>query len=148
MTLTEARDSVSTVAVVDHEIMSGSVDGRLRTYDIRMGMVYADLIGRMFAFFCCVDLAGLGCDTNKWFDVIDPITSISPLKQNDSILVSTLDSKLRLMDKTNGKLLQAFTSTEVRFWTVQDNLGSCHILKSSALTSVSIPIPSIEYAQH
>ena len=51
MTLTEARDSVSTIAVVEHEIMSGSVDGRVRTYDIRMGMAYADVIGRRLSFF-------------------------------------------------------------------------------------------------
>lgn len=42
----EARDSVSSLHVVGHEIATGSVDGRLRIYDLRMGMVYVDVIGR------------------------------------------------------------------------------------------------------
>jgi hypothetical protein len=46
MVLSEAKDSISSVCVVEHEIMSGSVDGRVRVYDLRMGMVYIDVIGR------------------------------------------------------------------------------------------------------
>ncbi len=44
----EARDSVSTLQVVGHEICTGSVDGRVRVYDLRMGMVYVDVIGGKF----------------------------------------------------------------------------------------------------
>lgn len=44
--LEEARDSVSTLHVVGHEICTGSVDGRVRLYDLRMGMVYVDVVGR------------------------------------------------------------------------------------------------------
>lgn len=47
----------------------------------------------------------------NWVDVIsllDPITSVMTTKNNDSYLVSSLDSTLRLMDKRDGKLLQAF----------------------------------------
>lgn len=42
----EARDSVSSVLVAGHEIIAGSVDGRVRIYDLRMGMVYVDVVGR------------------------------------------------------------------------------------------------------
>lgn len=45
--LEESRDSVSTLHVAGHEIVTGSVDGRIRIYDLRMGMIYADVIGRM-----------------------------------------------------------------------------------------------------
>jgi WD40 repeat protein len=45
MMLTEARDSVSCVCVVEAEIWAGSVDGRVRVYDIRMGSVTVDVIG-------------------------------------------------------------------------------------------------------
>ena len=44
--LDESRDSVSSLEVVGHEIVTGSVDGRVRLYDIRMGQVYVDVIGR------------------------------------------------------------------------------------------------------
>lgn len=43
--LEEARDSVSSVQVTDWEILTGSVDGRLRVYDLRMGMISTDLVG-------------------------------------------------------------------------------------------------------
>ncbi len=44
--LEESKDSVSSLHVVGHEIVTGSVDGRLRLYDLRMGQVYVDVIGR------------------------------------------------------------------------------------------------------
>lgn len=83
MTFSEARDSVSCVEVQGHEIMTGSVDGRVRCYDVRMGCLEQDVIG---------------C----------PVTSVMTTKTRDSYLVSTLDSTLRLIDKRDGKLLQAF----------------------------------------
>lgn len=48
MTLAEARDSISTVAVWGHEVFAGCVDGRVRMYDLRMGQVFVDVIGREF----------------------------------------------------------------------------------------------------
>ncbi len=39
---------------------------------------------------------------------LEPITSLTPHLQSDSILVSSLDSTLRLMDKSDGKLLQSY----------------------------------------
>ena len=47
--LEEARDSVSSLHVVGHEIVTGSVDGKMRVYDLRMGMIYVDTIGRMYS---------------------------------------------------------------------------------------------------
>jgi len=44
--LEEAKDSISSLHVVGHEIVTGCVDGRLRVYDLRMGMLYVDCIGR------------------------------------------------------------------------------------------------------
>lgn len=46
--LEEARDSVSSLHVVGHEIVTGCVDGRVRVYDLRMGMLFVDVIGRMY----------------------------------------------------------------------------------------------------
>lgn len=83
MTLSEARDSVSSVRVVEHEVHAGSIDGRVRVYDIRMGQVFVDVIGHS-------------------------VTSLAVTRQNDSMLVSSLDSTIRLVDKSDGKLLQAF----------------------------------------
>ena len=45
MSLSEARDSVSCVGVAGAEIWAGSVDGRVRVYDVRTGSLSVDVIG-------------------------------------------------------------------------------------------------------
>lgn len=90
--LEEAKDSVTSVYIKDFEIITGSVDGRLRTYDLRAGQLSTDVVGQ-------------------------PITSVTQSIDNNCILVSTLDSTLRLFDKANGGLLQTFkghVNTEYR----------------------------------
>ncbi|KAI9676406.1 MAG: hypothetical protein M1817_000563 [Caeruleum heppii] len=90
--LDEARDSVSSLHVVGHEICTGSVDGRVRIYDLRMGMVYVDVLG-------------------------SPVTSVQQTKDSAAVLISTLDSTVRLLDKGNGNLLQTYkghTNTQYR----------------------------------
>lgn len=51
--LEEAKDSISDLHVESWNIITGSVDGYLRCYDLRMGMVYADLIGGNSLFSEC-----------------------------------------------------------------------------------------------
>ena len=48
LVLDDARDSVAAVALLGHEIAAASVDGRVRLYDLRMGMVYVDVVGREY----------------------------------------------------------------------------------------------------
>jgi mitogen-activated protein kinase organizer 1 len=45
---------------------------------------------------------------------IDSVTSLTPTIQADSLLISTLDSTLRLFDRQNGKLLQSYTSPQYK----------------------------------
>jgi hypothetical protein len=47
--LEEARDSVQALYVGTSRIMTGSVDGHVRTYDLRKGELRADYIGRTCA---------------------------------------------------------------------------------------------------
>lgn len=89
VTFAEARDSVSCVSVLGGEIYAGSVDGRVRVYDVAMGVVDVDVLGTA-------------------------VTSITPAKAGDSYLVSTLDSKVRLMDRATGKCLQTFADGGLR----------------------------------
>lgn len=44
-TLTGARDSVSSIGVRDHLVLSGSVDGAARVHDVRTGTITMDHIG-------------------------------------------------------------------------------------------------------
>jgi len=50
--LEEARDSVQALYVGNSRIMTGSVDGHVRTYDLRKGELRADYIGRTCATCC------------------------------------------------------------------------------------------------
>ncbi|ORY42794.1 WD40 repeat-like protein [Rhizoclosmatium globosum] len=81
--LSEAKDSVSSIQVTKQEVLSASIDGKLRVYDIRMGM-------------CNVD------------DVGHSITSARFSNDENCILASTLDGVIRLFDKENGELLASY----------------------------------------
>lgn len=48
---------------------------------------------------------------------LEPITSVQQSRDGNAVLVSTLDSTIRLMDKGNGQLLQRYkghTNTDLR----------------------------------
>jgi mitogen-activated protein kinase organizer 1 len=100
----EAKDSVSSVQVTDHEILTGSLDGQIRRYDIRNGEMIADEMARKFS----VSLQKLCCSTNNEICLfsLDPITSVWFTRDGQGLLVSCLDSTLRLIDKDTGELLQ------------------------------------------
>ncbi|KAL6706310.1 hypothetical protein ACN47E_005600 [Coniothyrium glycines] len=83
MMLDDAKDSITDIAIHDSDIVSASVDGRIRSYDLRTGM-------------CQVDVIGPSC------------TSLAISKKGTEVLVSSLDSTIRLMDRMNGELLKAY----------------------------------------
>ena len=84
-TLIEATDTVSTLHahMPTYSIASGSYDGRARIYDIRMGRTTADVLAH-------------------------PVTSVRCSADGNALLVSTLDSRIRMLDRADGKLLKAF----------------------------------------
>ena len=43
-TLDEMKDSVTCLLITDHEIIIGSADGKVRTYDLRIGRMITDMI--------------------------------------------------------------------------------------------------------
>ncbi|ORY71669.1 WD40-repeat-containing domain protein [Pseudomassariella vexata] len=81
--LTEARDAISAVVVRGPEILAGSVDGRVRSYDVRMGR-------------CVTDVQG------------PSVTSLCLTKDGKAVLVGSLDSKVRLMDRESGGCLKTY----------------------------------------
>jgi mitogen-activated protein kinase organizer 1 len=89
--LEDARDSITSVAAVGWNILSGSVDGRLRTYDIRMGVLSTDVLG-------------------------GPITSLSPSlipsTASSVILVASQGSPLRLFDRSTGLGLKKYEADD------------------------------------
>ncbi|CAK7214249.1 hypothetical protein SBRCBS47491_002084 [Sporothrix bragantina] len=88
-TFTDARDAITALAVRGPEILAASVDGRVRTYDVRTGRFTTDVI---------TGTAG--------------VTSLSLTRDGRSVLVGALDSRLRLMDRENGTCLRTYSSPE------------------------------------
>eukprot|EP00730_Choanoeca_flexa_P019245 TRINITY_DN9394_c0_g1_i2.p1 TRINITY_DN9394_c0_g1~~TRINITY_DN9394_c0_g1_i2.p1 ORF type:complete len:306 (+),score=61.90 TRINITY_DN9394_c0_g1_i2:2-919(+) len=78
--MNEAKDSVPSICLSDHEILAGSVDGFVRCYDMRVGQMRKDAMG-------------------------DPVTSVTFSHDNNCLLVATLDDCIRLLDKDTGELL-------------------------------------------
>lgn len=81
--LAEARDAVTSLAVRGADIVAGSVDGRVRAYDVRMGRVATDVVGAS-------------------------VTSVDLTRDGRAVLVGSLDSRVRLMDRDTGSCLRAY----------------------------------------
>ncbi|THH08143.1 hypothetical protein EW145_g2900 [Phellinidium pouzarii] len=82
--LDDSRDAIQTLCVGSAYIMSGSVDGHVRTYDLRMGMLTVDYLGQ-------------------------PITSLAPAHDAQTVLAATLDARVHLLDLHTGSALNTFT---------------------------------------
>ncbi|KAL3728871.1 hypothetical protein ACJRO7_033457 [Eucalyptus globulus] len=74
------QDSVMSVCLTKTEIIGGSVDGTVRTFDIRIGREISDDLGQ-------------------------PVNCISMSNDGNCILASCLDSTLRLVDSNNDSCL-------------------------------------------
>lgn len=78
--LKDAKDCITSIQVSNHEVLTGSIDCRIRVYDIRMGKIICDFLG-------------------------DPVTCVNFTKDGQCVLASCLDQSLKLMDKDTGELL-------------------------------------------
>lgn len=76
-------DTVMSLCLTKTEIIGGSVDGTVRTFDIRMGRETSDDLGQ-------------------------PVNCISMSNDGNCILASCLDSSLRLLDRSTGEQLQEY----------------------------------------
>ncbi|KAK0626994.1 WD40-repeat-containing domain protein [Immersiella caudata] len=86
MVLDGAKDAVTSIVAgreTGGEIIVGSVDGRVRGYDARMGRCVTDVIGAS-------------------------VTSLCLSRDGKTVLVGGLDSKMRLMDRRDGACLRKY----------------------------------------
>ena len=94
--ITGSADSVSSVAMTAHEILSSSIDGQVRVYDMRAGRVSRDELG-------------------------PPVGHVALSNDGNCILAATLDSTLRLLDKASGVILCEYRGHENNSF----KLGAC-----------------------
>lgn len=116
MVLDEAKDGISTVVVPGngHEVVSGSVDGRIRWYDVRMGRVTVDVMP-------------------------GAVTSLDLSRDAKTLLASCLDGRIRMMDRADGTCLRAFPPADEQAGYKNDSLRlrSCFALNESLVLSGS-----------
>lgn len=106
--MSEFKDSVTSIDVSDHEILAGSADGQVRRYDLRAGEMNADLVGKS-------------------------VTSVKFTRDGQCTLSSTLDDKIRLLDKETGELLNEYTGHKNTSYKIDSCLNhkDTHIISGS-----------------
>ncbi|CAG8736663.1 2656_t:CDS:2, partial [Funneliformis caledonium] len=106
--LEEPKDSITSLHVIQYEIVSGSADGCIRTHDIRKGALITDLISH-------------------------PVTSVRVSGDNNCILASSLDNSIRLMDRANGGLLNEFKGHKNASYKIHSCLSNndAHVISGS-----------------
>jgi len=82
-TMADSKDSVTTVLVHGHEIICGSVDGTVLTYDIRMGRVHIDHLH-------------------------SGVTALRMSGDGNCLLAGCMDSTVKLLDRSTGELLNTY----------------------------------------
>ncbi|KAF9951496.1 WD repeat-containing protein 83 [Mortierella alpina] len=106
--LEEPKDSVTSIQIKGSDLLAGCVDGSIRIYDIRMGSLITD-------------------------QIFEPITSVSFSKDGNCILASSLDNTVRLMDRANGQLLNAYKGHKNSQYKIRSCLSNsdAHVLSGS-----------------
>ncbi|CAI4224389.1 unnamed protein product [Auanema sp. JU1783] len=79
----ESTDGVLSIDVNGHEIVAGSADCNYRIYSVRDGNVHIDFMG-------------------------ESVNSVHFTPDGNCVLASTQDGNVRLMDKSNGKMLTQY----------------------------------------
>ncbi|KAF9354793.1 WD repeat-containing protein 83 [Mortierella sp. AD094] len=104
----EPKDSVTSIQIQGTDLLAGCVDGSIRIYDIRMGSLTTD-------------------------QIFEPITSVSFSKDGNCILASSLDNTVRLMDRADGGLLNAYKGHKNSQYKIRSCLSNsdAHVISGS-----------------
>lgn len=97
--LKEAKDCITGVIVAEHKIISSSLDGCIRHYDLRAGELTCDKIG-------------------------EPITAMSITRDELCILVACQDGTIRLVDIDGGEVLSEYQGHQPKDFKIE-----CDVLK-------------------
>lgn len=112
--LSQAKDSISKVFVLNDKIISASVDGCIRIYDIRMGVIQTD-------------------------NIESPINGMDISPDEKFLLVSCMDDSIKLFDIDNGETLKIYKGLhESRNYamTVKFSIDNDYIMTSSENNNV------------
>ena len=107
-TMEDFGDSVTSVAVHGTSIVASSVDGTVRTFDIRRGELVTDRLHQ-------------------------PVTHVAVSNDGNCILASRLDSRLLLLERSSGDVLNEYAGHRNTEYKIQCCLSNtdAHILSGS-----------------
>lgn len=100
--LRESKDSITSLIVTDCKIITGSLDGTLRTYDLRVGEMVCDSIG-------------------------ESVTDVTLTKDGQCLVAACRDDAVRLIDTDSGDLLSEYKGHETN-----DFLVECGVLSNDS----------------
>lgn len=111
--LKDAKDTITSIQVTDHEVLTTSVDCHVRLYDLRMGKMTSDFIGHIVTFG-------------------------SLTRDGQCYILSCADSTVKLFDKDSGEILNTFTGHESKDYLLENavNEKDSHIICGSATGEV------------
>ncbi|XP_068083763.1 WD repeat domain-containing protein 83 isoform X2 [Anabrus simplex] len=106
--LKDAKDTITSLQVTDHEILTGSVDCRVRRYDIRIGEVISDFMG-------------------------ESVTSVRFTWDDQCMVVGCSDNTVRLIDKDTGELLGEYVGHKTGDYLIESSTDSTdkHVISGS-----------------
>lgn len=101
--LKDSKDSITSIIVTDCKIITASLDGTIRTYDLRVGEMVCDSIGG------------------------ESITDISLTKDGQCIIAACRDDTVRLIDTDSGDMLSEYSGHKT-----SDYLVECGVLSNDS----------------
>ena len=107
------KDSVESIQINGHEILTGCTDGFIRIFDVRMGCVTQDSIG-------------------------SPVTCTRFSNDKNCVLAVSLDNSIRLVDKESGELLNSYSGHSNAHYRVMATMSytDAHVIGGSEDGSV------------
>lgn len=101
--LSDFKDSVTSLAITDNVIFAGSIDGCLRSYDLRQGLLNVDSFGTGESITCVRTTKDYRCALSMCMSAVDASDALlAPRTRQGS-------GALRLTDAASGKLLRSYS---------------------------------------
>ncbi|KAJ2909954.1 WD repeat-containing protein 83 [Coemansia aciculifera] len=106
--LKESKDGISSLVLTPAEIIASSIDGCVRTYDMRTGRVVVDSFG-----------SG------------QPVVCVRVVSDGKCLLVSSMDGSIQLVDRADGKSVAAFSGHVCKDYRIQCDASNSMVASGS-----------------
>ncbi|KAJ2445595.1 WD repeat-containing protein 83 [Coemansia sp. RSA 2424] len=105
--LKESKDGISSLALTPTEIVAASIDGCVRTYDMRTGRVLVESFGGQ------------------------PVVCARVVSDGKCLLVSSMDGSIQLVDRADGRAIAAFSGHVCKDYRIQCDANDSAVASGS-----------------